>query len=88
MLTVGGAVTMFVVLLGEEIWAMESQRNGRGGQGPGQELKRSKENKVCPDQAVKIESVVNCAAVHKGMKSNSNLSSRPSTLRIRTVARK
>ena len=42
--------------------------------------KKSKENKVWPAQAVKIESVVNCAAEHKGMKSTSRPSSRPSTV--------
>ncbi len=39
----------------------------------------SEGGKVWPVQAVKIESVVNCAAVHKGMKSTSRPSSRPST---------
>ncbi len=40
---------------------------------------KSKEDKVWQAQAVKIESVVNRAAVHKGMKSTSRPSSRPST---------
>jgi hypothetical protein len=40
---------------------------------------KSKKDKVWPAQAVKIESVVNRAAVHKGMKSTSRPSSRPST---------
>jgi hypothetical protein len=41
---------------------------------------KSKEDKIWPAQAVKIESVVNRAAVHKGMKSTSRPSSpaRPS----------
>jgi hypothetical protein len=42
--------------------------------------KKSKEDKVWPAKAVKIESDVNCAAVHKGMKSTSRPSSRPSTV--------
>ena len=41
--------------------------------------KLSKVDKVWPAQAVKIESVVNCATVHKGMKSTSRPSSHPST---------
>ncbi len=40
---------------------------------------KSKKDKVWPAQAVKIESVVNRAAVHKGMESTSRPSSRPNT---------
>jgi hypothetical protein len=61
--------------------------------------KKSKENKVWPAQAVKIESVVNRAAVHKVMESTNRPSSCPSTstgsadqthmlFGARTVARK
>jgi hypothetical protein len=39
----------------------------------------SKGDKAWPAQAVKIESIVNRAAVHKEMKSTSRPSSRPST---------
>jgi hypothetical protein len=41
--------------------------------------KLSKVDKVWPAQAVKIELVVNCATVHKGMKSTSRPNSRPTT---------
>jgi hypothetical protein len=41
--------------------------------------KKSKQDTVWPAQAVKIESVVNCVAMHKGTKSTSRPSSRPST---------
>jgi hypothetical protein len=50
--------------------------------------KLSKVDKVWPAQAVKIESVVNCATVHKGMKSTSRPSSHPSTPSVRGADRR
>jgi hypothetical protein len=50
--------------------------------------KLSKVDKVWPAQGVKIESVVNCATVHKGMKSTSRPSSHPSTSTVRGADRR
>ena len=50
--------------------------------------KLSKVDKVWPAQAVKIESVVNCATVHKGMKSTSRPNSHPSTSTVRGADRR